>query len=93
MYKNIYYKPTKKIKVSATDLVMYKKGYEPEKLLAVFLEEAKRCYYTSLSFPSKVVHGRERQAQQQNYDSFIGTLADLIKKYAPELVDGKEIIE
>ena len=93
MYKNIYCKSVKKIKVSATDLIMYKKGYKSEELLTAFLEEAKRCYCTSLSFPSKVASDRERQAQKQNYDSFIYTLADLIKKYAPELADGKEITE
>ncbi len=87
MYKNLYCKPIKKIKMSATDLIMYKEAYKPEKLLQLFLEETKQCYYTSMRFPSRVVAVREQQAQQQNYDYFVCTMAEMIKKYAPEITE------
>lgn len=87
MYKNLYCKPVKKIKMSTTDLIMYKEAYQPEELLHLFLEETKRCYYTSMRFPSRVVSVREQQAQQQNYDYFVHTMAEMIKKYAPEITE------
>ena len=87
MYKIVYCKPDKKIKVPATDLIMYKKGYKPEELLAVFLEEAKRCYCTSMRFPSRVVSVREQKVQRQNYDFFVNTMAELMKKYASEITE------
>lgn len=93
MYKYVDCRAVKKINMSATDLIMYKKGYKPEELLTVFLEEAKRCYCTSMRFPSRVTSGREQQAQRQNYDLFVNTMAELIKKYAPELLDEKEIVK
>ena len=42
MYKNLYCKPVKKIKMSATDFIMYKEAYKPEGLLHLFFE-----YYSS----------------------------------------------
>lgn len=87
MYNNIFYKPAKKITVSATDLIMSRKSYQSEQLLQLFLEETKRCYYTSMCFPSRVASVRERQAQQQNYDYFVQTMAEMIKKYAPEITE------
>lgn len=87
MYNNIFYKPVKKIKVSATDFIMSRRPYQSEQLLQLFLEETKRCYYTSMRFPSRVASVRERQAQQQNYDYFVHTMAEMIKKYAPEITE------
>lgn len=87
MYKNIYCKPVKKIKVSTTDFIMSRKPYQPEQLLQLFLEESKRCYYTSMRFPSRVVGVREQQAQRQNYDYFVHTMAEMIKKYVPEITE------
>lgn len=87
MYNNIFYKPAKKITVSATDLIVSRKSYQPEQLLQLFLEETKRCYCTSMLFPSRVASVRERQAQQQNYDYFVQTMAEMIKKYAPEITE------
>ena len=87
MYNNIFYKPVKKIKVSAIDFIMSRKPYQPEQLLQLFLEESKRCYYTSMRFPSRVGSVREQQAQKQNYDYFVHTMAEMIKKYAPEVAE------
>ena len=87
MYKNLYCKPVMKIKMSATDFLICKEAYKPEELLQIFLEETKRCYYTSMHFPSRVVSGSERQVHQQNYDYFVHTMADMIKKYAPEIIE------
>lgn len=87
MYNGIYCTPVKKIKVSVTDFIMYKVSYRPEELLQSFLEESRRCYYTSLRFPSRVADGGVLQAQSQNYDYFIYTMAEMMKKYAPEILE------
>ena len=87
MYNNIFYKPAKKITVSATDFIMSRKPYQPEQLFQLYLEETKRCYYTSMRFPSRVASVREQQAQRQNYDYFVHIMAEMIKKYAPEITE------
>ncbi len=85
MFKYTYVncKPAKKIKVFSTDIIMSRNSNQAKEL---FIEEAKRCYFTSMHFPSRVVSVRERQAQQQNYDYFVHTMAEMIKKYAPEII-------
>lgn len=87
MYNGIYCTPVKKIKVSVTDFIMYKDSYRPEELIQSFLEESRRCYYTSLSFPSRVVDSGVLQAQSQNYDYFIHTMAEMMEKYASEILE------
>lgn len=87
MYNGIYCKPIKKMKVSVTDFIMYKSLYQSEKLLDIFLKESERCYYTSLRFPSRIAGGGVLQVQSQNYDYFIHTMAEMIKKYAPEILE------
>lgn len=64
-----------------------RQAYEPEKLLDAFLKESERCYYTSLRFPSRVADSGVLQAQSQNYDYFIHTMAEMMKKYAPEILE------
>lgn len=86
MYNVKYCELVRKIKASATDIIIYRNAYQPEKLLQLFLEESRRCYYTLMSFPSSVVSVREQQAQRQNYDYFIHTMAEMMKKYAPEIL-------
>lgn len=61
-------------------------AYEPERLLNAFLKESERCYYTSFRFPSRVADSGVLQAQSQNYDYFIHTIAEMMKKYAPEIL-------
>ncbi len=46
--------------------------------------EAQRTY-TALRFPRKAEDYRTRQIQQMKYDTFVRTMADLIKKYAPKI--------
>ena len=67
-------------------MLVVRQAYEPEKLLDAFLKESERCYYTSLRFPSRVADGGVLQAQSQNYDYFIHTMAEMMKKYAPEIL-------
>lgn len=73
--------------MSVTDFIMYKASYQPEKLLQSFLEESRRCYYTSLQFPSRIADSTELQTQNQNYDYFIHTMAEMMQKYAPEILE------
>lgn len=87
MVKNIIYEPTKKLKIVPVEMILKREAYKPEELLQLFLEETKRCYCTSMRFPSRVVSVREQQAQQQNYDYFVHTMAEMIKKYAPEITE------
>lgn len=88
MFKYTYVncKPAKKIKVFSADIIMSRNTNQAKELFDLFIEEAKRCHYTSMHFPSRVVSVRERQAQQQNYDYFVHTMAEMIKKYAPEII-------
>lgn len=47
-------------------------------------------YHTSLRFPQEAVNREERQAQRMNYDYCVQTIAGLMKKYAPEILNGQE---
>ena len=68
------------------NMLAARQAYEPERLLDAFLKESERCYYTSLRFPSRVADSGVLQAQNQNYDYFIHTMAEMMKKYAPEIL-------
>lgn len=46
--------------------------------------EAQRTY-TALRFPRKAEDSKGQQVQKMKYDTFIRTMADLIKKYAPKM--------
>lgn len=87
MSRFIFFEPVMNIPISHTEMFVKKEAFQPEKLLHLFLEEAKRCYCTSMSFPSRVVSVREQQAQRQNYDLFVNIMAEMIKKYAPEITE------
>lgn len=87
MIKHIFYEPAKKLKIVPVDVILKREAYQPEQLLQLFLEETKRCYFTSMRFLSRVASVREQQAQRQNYDYFVHTMAEMIKKYAPEITE------
>ncbi len=57
---------------------------EPFHNMGFIGEEAQRSY-TALRFPRKAEDYRTQQIQQMNYDVFIRTMADLIKKYTPKI--------
>lgn len=46
--------------------------------------EAQRTY-TALRFPRRAEDYRGQQVQQMKYNTFIRTMADLVKKYAPKM--------
>lgn len=46
--------------------------------------EAQRTY-TALRFPRKAEDSKGRQVQKMNYDIFIKTMADLVRKYTPKM--------
>ena len=87
MVKSIFYEPSKKIKIISAEMIIKREAYQPEQLVQLFLEETKRHYYTTMSFSSRIVGSREQQAQQQNYDYFVHTMAEMIQKYAPEIIN------
>lgn len=87
MCNYVYCKQVKKIKVFATNIIMSRNSYQVKELLNLFLDETKRCYCTSMRFPSRLVGVREQQVQRQNYDYFVRTMAEMIKKYAPEIIE------
>lgn len=47
-------------------------------------------YHTSLRFPQESASSEERQAQRMNYDYCVQTIAGLMKKYAPGILNGQE---
>lgn len=68
-------------------MLVSRQEYKPEDLLSGFLEERKRCYCTSLSFPHTIYDSKVKRTQQQNYDYFINTLAEMVEKYAPDILE------
>ena len=53
--ENLYYLQSLGQKdMPVENMLAVRQAYEPEKLLDAFLRESERCYYTSLSFPSRV---------------------------------------
>lgn len=52
--------------------------------------EAQRNY-TALRFPRKAEDSKGQQIQKMNYDIFIRTMADLIKKYSPKIQNQKGV--
>lgn len=87
MSKYVYCETKKNVILPFSEMIMSRVSYQEEELLTLFLEETKRHYYTTMSFSSRIVGGREQQAQQQNYDYFVHTMAEMIKKYAPEIIN------
>ena len=86
--ENLYYlQPLSQRDMPVENMQAVRQAYEPEKLLDAFLKESERCYYTSLRFPSRVADSGVLQAQSQNYDYFIHTMAEMMKKYAPEILE------
>lgn len=45
-----------------------------------------KCYRTVLRFPPEAADAKARQVQKLNYDSFIHVMAEVIQKYAPEIL-------
>lgn len=46
-----------------------------------FMDEEAQRNYTALRFPPKAKDFKGQQVQKMNYDIFIRTMADLVKKY------------
>ena len=86
--ENLYYLQSLGQKdMPVENMLAVRQAYEPERLLDAFLKESERCYYTSLRFPSRVADNSVLQAQSQNYDYFIRTMAEMMEKYAPEILE------
>jgi len=50
-----------------------------------FMEGEAQRTYMALRFPRKAEDSKGQQIQQMNYNIFIQTMADLIKKYTPKM--------
>ena len=85
--KYIYLETEHQNKCSLKNVLVRRLGYKPEELLTSFLKEQERCYCTSFSFPPKKANGKAKKTQQQNYDYFINTLAEMVEKYAPDILE------
>lgn len=88
---------------SLANVVFYKDITMPEITPEILSEiihfgkgiDAKTCrqiefldgYCTSLKFPQEAANSTERQAQRMNYEYCIQTMAGLMKKYAPEILN------
>lgn len=86
MYEYIYRNSIKNGEVSANDLIASKSTPMNIDYSNLFVDDEGQCYCTSMCFPSRVVSEREQKAQKQNYDYFVYTMAEMIKKYAPEII-------
>lgn len=51
-----------------------------------FHEPENSCYPTVLRFPPEAADTEARQVQKLNYDSFIHVMAEMVQKYAPEIL-------
>lgn len=68
---------------SLLNISFYKKAFEKEKLSKMlFLGLGE---YTLMKFPNKNVSTTEKKIQKQNYNYFIHTMAEMIKKYMPDM--------
>jgi len=56
-------------------------------ILPFFQEPERNCYPTGLWFPPEAAVAKERQVQKLNYDNFIHVMAEVIQKYAPEILE------
>lgn len=50
-----------------------------------FIVPLKESFVTRLQFPSAHKESVEKQAQQENYEMFVRIMADMVRKYAPEM--------
>lgn len=86
--ENSYYlQPLGQKDMPVENMLTVRQAYEPEKLMDAFLKESERFYYTSLRFPSRVADSGVLRVQSQNYDYFIHTMAEMMKKYASEILE------
>lgn len=51
-----------------------------------FHEPESSCYPTVLRFPPEAADTKARQVHKLNYDSFIHVMAEMVQKYAPEIL-------
>lgn len=51
-----------------------------------FHEPESSSYPTVLRFPPEAAGTKARQVQKLNYDSFIHVMAEMVQKYAPEIL-------
>ncbi len=52
-----------------------------------FVSEEAQHNYTALRFPQKAEDYKGQQVQKMNYDAFIRTMAEMVKKYAPKMLN------
>lgn len=61
--------------------------YKKCKLSVPFLSESERIACTTMRFASGIGDPVKEKAVAQNYDYFVHTMAEMIKKYAPEITE------
>ncbi len=54
---------------------------------AKFIDDALINACTFLRFPPKAEDYKGQQVQKMNYDTFIRTMAEMVKKYAPKMLN------
>ena len=57
------------------------------KLYVPFISESERIACTTMRFSSGTGNSVKEKAVAQNYDYFIHTMAEMVKKYAPEILE------
>lgn len=64
------------------EMIIYAKYQENR---VPFIVPLKESFVTRLQFPSGYQGRIEKQAQQENYEMFVRIMADMVRKYAPEM--------
>lgn len=72
--------------ILVSGLLCWSEGTFSKREVSFFSEEERYCT-TVMHFPAKNVEDEIKQAQNLNYDYFVQTMADMIKKYAKEILD------
>lgn len=72
-------------KLFKTEVLLIRRNCKNKKFKAMFLNKQQLYSSTIMKFPNKSEKGNEAKVQKQNYDYFIHTMAELIKKYIVEI--------
>ena len=88
MKNNLVYLNTKILKVTnKSNIIGCQVTYKKCKMTAPFLSESERIACTTMRFASGTGDSVKAKAVAQNYENFIHTMAEMVKKYAPEILE------
>lgn len=88
MKNNMVFIENPSVKITDIDNVMTcRSTYKECNLSARFITESEKTACTTMQFASGTGGKVKEKAVAQNYDYFVHTMAEMIKKYAPEITE------